>query len=58
MYRLVIFEIDHPKINKERLKEMKMTLNDCCVYTEFNKFGFCIREIITAGQQCFERSFL
>lgn len=50
MYRLVIFDIDHPKINKERLKEMKMTLNDCCVYTEFNKFGFCFRKIITAGQ--------
>lgn len=57
MYRLVIFKIDHPKINKERLKEMKMTLNDCCVYIEFNKFGFCFRKIITAGQQCFGRSF-
>lgn len=50
MYRLVIFEIDHPKIKKERLKEMKITPNDYCVYTEFNKFGFCFRKIITAGQ--------
>lgn len=49
MYWLVIFEIDYFKIKKERLKEMKMILNDCCVYIEFNKFGFCFCKIIIVG---------